>query len=60
MRVINIPNIPDILEDQSSSYWLKESLKTALERDPIDAANDVEILMFALVQRADEHLEGNK
>ncbi len=57
MRVINIP---DILDDQSCSFWLKESLKTALERDPIDAVNDVEILMFALVQRADEHLEGNK
>lgn len=43
----------DILEDKTSSYWLKNALRSALDRDPVDAAADAEILAKAL----QEHLE---
>jgi len=33
-----------ILESNDTSDWLKNSLRTLLERDPVDALNDVEVL----------------
>ena len=30
------------------SDWLKESLRNALDRDPVDVANDLELLTFLL------------
>ena len=33
-----------ILESNDTSWWLKNSLRTLLERDPVDALNDVEVL----------------
>jgi hypothetical protein len=38
----------DILEDKAASYWLKNALRSALERDPVDAVADAEILAAAL------------
>ena len=40
-----------ILSDPSASDWLKQSLKTALSRDPVDAANDADVLSKVLDMR---------
>jgi len=37
-----------ILVDISASNWIKDALRSALERDPVDALNDAEILTKAL------------
>jgi hypothetical protein len=36
--------IPEVRTDPTTSTWLKSSLKTALERDPVDALHDAQIL----------------
>ena len=43
-----------ILENPSSSFWLKQALRSALDRDPLDAARDAEILAYLLTTRADK------
>ncbi len=43
----------DILQRQGVSYWLKDALRTAMRRDPVDAANDAELLAEVLRRRAD-------
>lgn len=47
-------NINGILNDKSTSYWLKNALTTALERDPADALDDIEILHGAMQQHFEE------
>jgi hypothetical protein len=42
-----------ILTDPAASDWLKHSMIDALSRDPIDAANDAEILCSLLASRAE-------
>ena len=42
-----------VLSDPSSSYWLRTALETALPRDPVDAANDAEVLYDLLRGEAD-------
>jgi hypothetical protein len=42
-----------ILNDFAASDWLKLALVSALERDPVDAANDAEVLAAALRVRCD-------
>lgn len=37
-----------ILSDPAASYWLKDSLRVALNRDAVDALNDAEALAVAL------------
>jgi hypothetical protein len=44
------------LTDPRTSYWLKEAIKGALKRDPLDASRDADILATLLHQRADEIL----
>jgi hypothetical protein len=44
------------MADPAASFWLKRSLRTALERDPVDAANDAEVLAQMLRERCDEIL----
>jgi hypothetical protein len=41
----------DFLHDPGASFWLKEAIRSALRRDPVDAANDSEILARFLVAR---------
>jgi hypothetical protein len=36
------------LADPSTSYWLRDALKTAIKRDPVDALNDAEKLVELL------------
>lgn len=46
--------IDDVLNDQATSYWLKSALRSALNRDLLDATNDSEMLFFILSQRLGE------
>jgi hypothetical protein len=43
----------DVLNDFSASYWLKNALSSALQRDPIDVSRDAELLARLLRERAD-------
>jgi len=46
-----LPTIEEVLRDPSASFWLKAALRSALARDPVDAANDAEVLARLLDQR---------
>jgi hypothetical protein len=46
-----LPTAQDILADQAASSWLRSALRSALERDPIDALNDALVLAAALDAR---------
>lgn len=48
-----------ILNDPASSTWIKNALLSALERDPVDAANDAEVLAIALQEWCDAVLAKN-
>ena len=52
----DLPSIDEVLTDPSASHWLKSALQSARWRDPIDAANDSEILARLLEQRCDRIL----
>ena len=49
--VISDPAVEGVKSDDSASNWLKEALRTALERDPVDALNDALALAAALEGR---------
>jgi hypothetical protein len=44
----DLPSIEQVLGDPAASDWLKAALHTALSRDPVDAANDAEVLARVL------------
>lgn len=46
-----LPTIEEVLRDPSASLWLKAALRSALARDPVDAANDAEVLALLLDRR---------
>ena len=48
--------IEKVLADPAASLWLKEALSSALDRDPVDAANDAEVLDQLLGRRCQEIL----
>lgn len=41
------------LADPSTTYWLRDAIKSALLRDPVDAIRDAEILLELLKDRLD-------
>jgi hypothetical protein len=41
----------EVLDDPSVSDWLKGALRSALERDPVDALNDALVLSATLEER---------
>ncbi len=47
----DLPQIQEVLGDPAASLWLKEALRSALIRDPVDAANDADILARLLDAR---------
>jgi hypothetical protein len=47
----DLPDIEEVLADRTASFWLQAALRTALSRDPVDAANDSEILARLLERR---------
>jgi hypothetical protein len=51
-----IPSISEVLSDPTASVWLKTALHSALCRDPVDAANDSEILARLLERRCNQIL----
>lgn len=51
-----LPPISEILADPAASSWLKNALREASSRDPVDAANDAEILAKLLERRCREIL----
>jgi hypothetical protein len=52
-----LPSIEEILADPSASFWLRNALLAALSRDPVDGANDAEVLARLLDRRCREILE---
>jgi hypothetical protein len=53
-----LPEITAVLHDPAASSWLKTCLSSALSRDPIDAANDAEVLAQLLERRCSAILSG--
>lgn len=53
MKPLPTPNLEgeEMLDDPSISDWLKESLRSALKRDPVDALNDALVLAATLEER---------
>lgn len=51
-----LSDIPAVLEDPAASFWLKAAIRSALARDPVDAANDAEVLYRLLARRCNEIL----
>ena len=49
--------IERMLSDPAISFWLREALGSALARDPVDAANDAEVLFRLLDERCREILK---
>lgn len=47
----HVPTIDAILGDPAASFWLKAALRSALSRDPVDAANDADVLARVLERR---------
>lgn len=41
----------EIYRDPTASFWLKEAIRTALDRDCVDAANDAAFLADFLAAR---------
>ncbi len=48
------PTIPEVLADPCASYWLKDTLHSAMRRDIVDAVNDAEALQAILQDRFDK------
>lgn len=48
-----------ILKDPAASYWLKDALKSAVERDPVDAVNDAAVLLKVLRHKLDNVMTVN-
>jgi hypothetical protein len=44
-------NLKEILADPGISSWLKDAIKTAYERDPIEAMRDARRLLTMLGER---------
>lgn len=44
-------SIEEVLSDPAASFWLRDALRAALARDPVDAAHDSEILARLLDRR---------
>jgi len=55
----DLPSIDEVLVDPAGSSWLKTALRSALFRDPVDAAHDSEILARLLEERCDKILSGS-
>ena len=53
---IDLPEIEEVFADPAASFWLKAALRSALSRDPVDAAHDSEVLALLLERRCREIL----
>lgn len=50
-KVVRVNLCEEIRNDADASYWLKSALDSALQRDPVDAVADAEVLVMALRER---------
>jgi hypothetical protein len=57
-RTPDVPSIESVLADPSASHWLCRALRGSLARDPVDAANDAEMLAKVLDERCRAILSG--
>lgn len=48
--------IDGLLSSPGTSFWLKDTLRSGLCRDPVDACHDAEILAALLRARCDDAL----
>ena len=55
-----LPEFAAVLHDPAASFWLKTCLRSALSRDPVDAANDAEVLAQLLERRCRDILCGRR
>ena len=51
-----VPSPEEVFRDFSTSYWLKDALRTGLDRDCLDAAMDAGVLATILQARSEEIL----
>lgn len=51
MDSLSVPSTETILNDPAASYWLKQAVKDAMQRDPLDALADAIALSVVLRQR---------
>lgn len=49
--------VKQLMADPATSFWLKKSLTTALDRDPVDAFLDAQVLCRIVSTRSAETLE---
>jgi len=56
-EAVELSTIEEVLADPSASFWLRNALLAALSRDPVDAANDADVLARLLNNRCREILE---
>ena len=47
----DLPSMAEVLRDPAASLWLRNALRAALVRDPVDAANDADVLARLLDRR---------
>jgi hypothetical protein len=47
-----LPTVDEVLRDPSTSFWLRNALTYAIQRDCVDAANDAAFLNKLLQARA--------
>lgn len=50
------PSITQVLESPATHNYLKEALRVFLQKDPIDAVNDAELLAILMRQRVENYL----
>jgi hypothetical protein len=55
MNAEMVPAAEEIFADPAASNWLKDALKGAVARDPVDALNDA-LLLAALLEERLRHV----
>ena len=56
----DLPSVAEVLSDPAASLWLTTTLRSALLRDPVDAANECEFLARLLARRCKQLLSDIK
>ena len=57
---VAVPTVEELLNSLESSRWIAAALRSALDRDPVDAAADAELLAKVLAKRANDMLEASR
>jgi hypothetical protein len=55
-----LPSIEEVLADLATSGWMKSALLSALSRDPVDSANDAELLYRLLEAHCQSSLKADQ